>query len=309
MTIAIGTLTAGGIVLSADSRQTYRNNAGIARIGSDTAIKLFQLTEKVGTAVAGKAFIRDSRGIPKNVGYFVEAFKKTIQPDWTVKAIAEDLNQYLGDLFIDKELQELRLQVAEMVGRQGGVDLVFAPQERNTNAYSFRTADGTVKQDFCFVDTVQLIVAGLDGEVGHAYSVLVPAGIQSESDTEQCGAMWIGQGDVISRMLLGYDPAGGTLDFVAEAMKRDPAGTNDQLAKLRYVVNWNTMTLQDAIDFNVLITRTTESIQRFTDGTILNPGGITGVGGDIAVAVIQPDGGFNWVTKTRLTVGGVKLDE
>ena len=167
------------------------------RIGSDTAIKLFQLTEKVGTVVAGKAFIRDSCGTPKDVGYFIEAFKKNIQPDWTVKAIAEALNQHLGGLFIDKELQDLRSQVAPMVGAQGGADLVFGPQERNTNPYSFRAADGTVKHDFCFVDTVQLIVAGFDDDVGHAYSVFVPAGIVSEYDTQKCGATWIGQGDVI----------------------------------------------------------------------------------------------------------------
>lgn len=48
MTIAIGTLTSGGIVLSADSRQTYRNNAGIMRVGSDTVMKLFKLTDRIG---------------------------------------------------------------------------------------------------------------------------------------------------------------------------------------------------------------------------------------------------------------------
>jgi hypothetical protein len=35
--------------------------------------------------------------------------------------------------------------------------------------------------------------------------------------------------------------------------------------------------LQDAIDFNILITRATESIQRFSDGTVFAPGGITGL--------------------------------
>jgi hypothetical protein len=32
-----------GIVLAADSRQTYRNNVGASRIGSDSATKIFVL--------------------------------------------------------------------------------------------------------------------------------------------------------------------------------------------------------------------------------------------------------------------------
>jgi hypothetical protein len=119
--------------------------------------------------------------------------------------------------------------------------------------------------------------------------------------------MWIGQGDVISRMLLGYDPSAANLPFVTEAMNKDPTGINEQLSKLQYLVNWNTMTLQDAIDFNVLITRTTESIQKFTDGTILSPGGIPGVGGDIAVAVILADEGFTWINRRWLTAEGGRL--
>ena len=77
--------------------------------------------------------------------------------------------------------------------------------------------------------------------------------------------------------------------------------------KLEYVINWATITLQDAIDFCVLMTRTTESIQRFSDGTFLAPGGITGVGGEIDIAVITPEKGFAWLKKKKLKSEGAEL--
>jgi hypothetical protein len=41
MSLAINTTTPEGIVLAADSRQSYRNRKGMARIGSDNVSKLF----------------------------------------------------------------------------------------------------------------------------------------------------------------------------------------------------------------------------------------------------------------------------
>jgi hypothetical protein len=76
---------------------------------------------------------------------------------------------------------------------------------------------------------------------------------------------------------------------------------------VEYIINWSTITLQDAIDFCVIMTRTTESIQRFSDGTILSPGGITGVGGEIDIAVITPDKGFTWLKKKKLKTEGAEL--
>ena len=41
MSLAINATTSSGIVLAADSRQSYRNQKGMARIGSDTASSFF----------------------------------------------------------------------------------------------------------------------------------------------------------------------------------------------------------------------------------------------------------------------------
>jgi hypothetical protein len=48
------------------------------------------------------------------------------------------------------------------------------------------------------------------------------------------------------------------------------------------------------------MTRTTASIQRFSDGTKLAPGGIPGVGGEIDLAVITPEKGFAWLKQKTL---------
>jgi hypothetical protein len=41
MSLAINTTNTGGNCLAADSRQSYRNQKGVSRIGSDSASKLF----------------------------------------------------------------------------------------------------------------------------------------------------------------------------------------------------------------------------------------------------------------------------
>ena len=59
MTLVISTITSSGIVLTADSRQTYKNQAGAIRVGSDSAMKLFKLTNTCGVAISGRAFLNE----------------------------------------------------------------------------------------------------------------------------------------------------------------------------------------------------------------------------------------------------------
>jgi hypothetical protein len=69
---------------------------------------------------------------------------------------------------------------------------------------------------------------------------------------------------------------------------------------LMYVVNFNTMTLQDAIDFVTAMIQITIIIQRFADGIQMQPGGVPGVGGPIDVAVVQPGGPVRWIARKAL---------
>jgi len=311
MTLSLATITTSGIVLTTDSRQTYRNKAGMTRIGSDSAMKLFQLNDRVGVAIAGRAFLSDVNGVTKNIGWFIEEFKKKeLKEKLSVKEIAQKLNDYLSGIFVDKEMTQLENQIKEEIKKQEGTDLKIKDRDGLLLPYSYKAKGGQVKEDTgSILDTIYLVVAGIDNDLtGRAYSVYIPKGVIAEKDTKTGGVMWIGQTDVLVRIIKGFTPEIGVLDFVKEAINKDKTAAEKQLNQLEYLINWGTMTLQDAIDFGILITRTTESIQRFSDGTVLSPGGITGVGGDIDVAVITPEKGFVWLKKKQLIAEDQKTD-
>ena len=217
MTLALNTLTSNGMILTADSRQTYRNSAGMVRIGSDSTTKIFKVTDMVGVAIAGKAFVPDPNGKLKNVGYFIEQFKNTgVDLALTVKEIAQSINDYLAGLFVTKELESLKGQISDFVNKQGGTDLVFKASDGNLQPYSFKDLTGQLREDAGSIETIDLIVAGIDVDrVGRSYFVHVPKGILVEKDTEQTGIMWIGQTDVVQRLLLGHDAIGGNLSLVS----------------------------------------------------------------------------------------------
>lgn len=71
MLLSICAATSEGIVLASDSRQSYRNRKGIARIGSDNASKLFQINERIGLTITGLAFLPE-KGVLKNISKFVQ---------------------------------------------------------------------------------------------------------------------------------------------------------------------------------------------------------------------------------------------
>ena len=309
MTLVISTITSSGIVLTADSRQTYRNNAGAIRIGSDSVMKLFKLTEFSGVAISGKAFLNEEGQPAKDIGYFINKFKKSEDiKKLSVKDIAIKLNKYLGDFFVNKEKENLRKLIDVEVGKQGGTNLKFSTSNDHLVPYSYTDKDGKAVLTTGWIETINMIVVGTDKDkVGRAYSVSVPKGITIERDTKQCGALWVGQTDVLTRIVKGYAPEIESLNFVKEALTKNNALISEQLNKMEYIINWGTITLQDAIDFCVLMTRTTESIQRFSDGTILAPGGIAGVGGEIDIAVITPEKGFTWLKKKKLRAEEAEL--
>ena len=93
MSLAINTTTPEGIILATDSRQSYRNRKGMARIGSDNASKLFQVNKRIGIAVTGLAFLPED-GVPKNINKFIEEFKRETEVEkLNVKDIADKLSE------------------------------------------------------------------------------------------------------------------------------------------------------------------------------------------------------------------------
>jgi hypothetical protein len=118
--------------------------------------------------------------------------------------------------------------------------------------------------------------------------------------TNNPGPWWIGQIDVVARILNGFDPRILNLPFVQAVNQTGVATT--QLAGLSYAVYWNTMTIQDAIDFAVGMIQITTTIQKFTAGIVMQLGDVAGVGGSIDVAVVRPGSNVSWINRKELHI-------
>jgi hypothetical protein len=128
----------------------------MTRIGTDNAVKLFQLNKKTAVVIAGRAFFADSKGIVKNTGWFIDEFRKNILKDaetLSAKEIAQKLNDYLLHNFIEPEEERVKKYLEEEIKKEGGIDLVFNPRLRFTINYSF-TKDGTKINRIFNIETI-----------------------------------------------------------------------------------------------------------------------------------------------------------
>jgi len=314
MSLCINTTTPEGMVLAADSRQSYRNMKGMSRIGSDSATKVFQLGKKVGVVVAGLAFLPEN-GVLKNVSRFIEEFKKHAD---IRKLSIEEISMKLKDFFEEKYnykegLKKLPDQIKADLERQGCTDIEVKTEKGNIR-FKFKNPKGIEEQRIANVDQLQFMIAGFNNDDSHqVFKISVPGDVEmlrnSTQRGKEYGASWIGQTDVLTRIVLGFDPRLGNLPLLQEATQKfTEQGVKQQLGALEYNIQWGTMTLQDGIDFSVLSIETTNAIQRFSDGILLDPGDMPGVGGPVDVAIITPEKGFTWVTKKNLTVDDKEID-
>ena len=317
MSLAINTTTSEGIVLAADSRQSYRNRKGMARIGSDNASKLLQLNKRVGVAVTGLAFLPED-DIPKNISKYIEQFKRETDVE---KLDVRDAAKKLHSLFSkkynwQKKLDELPEKIKKDLIKKG-FEVLNIKKEKDAIRFQFKDSQGNEKHGVAGVDSINLLVAGYNKNGTHeVYVCKIPGEIQKKRDSKtkgkEYGAGWIGQADVVQRIVLGYDGRIRNIKFVQESItKYGEEEINKELRNLEYAIQYGTMTLQDAIDFSTLIIQTTSAIQRFSDGIMADPGDIPGVGGPVDVAVITPDKGFVWICKKKLKIGvnEVNLDK
>lgn len=307
MSLAINTTTPEGIVLAADSRQSYRNRKGVSRIGSDSASKLFLINNRIGVAVTGLAFLPEN-GIQKNISKFIEQFKREAGVEsLSVKNVADKLH-YLFDKKLNwqEQLDKLPDQIKNNLTQQGFTDIEIIKQQYNIK-FKFKNKDGLTQEGVAGIDGIILFVAGYNIDGSHeVYNVYIPGDIVKRRDSNQkgmeYGANWIGQTDVVTRIVKGWDPRIFNVALVGEAIKqKGQPEVEKQLNNLEYSINWGAMPLQDAIDFSVLIIETTSAIQRFSDGIQADPGDVPGVGGPVDVLALTPDGA-NWIQKKELKI-------
>jgi len=307
MSLAINITTPEGIILAADSRQTYRNRKGMARIGSDSASKLFLINNRVAVAVTGLAFLPED-GTPKNISKFIEQFRREAGVEkLSVKDVAEKL-YYLFDKKLNwrEQLEKLPDQLKENFTKQG-LEVIEIKKEQYNVKSKIRDKTGNIKEDIWNIEGLVLFVTGYNPSGSHeVYNIHIPGEIIKMRDSsekgKEYGANWIGQGDVVSRIIKGWDGRILNIAFIGEAAKqKGQVEIEKQLNNLEYAINWGAMPLQDAIDFSVLAIQTTSAIQRFSDGILADPGDIPGVGGPIDVLVLTPDGP-KWVRQKELKI-------
>jgi hypothetical protein len=308
MSLAISTSTPDGIILAADSRQSYRNRKGMARVGSDSASKLFQISKNVGLAVTGIAFLPEE-GILKSVGYFVEKFKEDTKEEID-KLSVEDAAKRLLTFFSAKydfviARKNVEDQVRNQTKQSGLRGLTLKEWKGHILEFSFLDKQGHPGGGVATIDTITFMVVGFDKDKKQKVFIgTVPGDLQKKRDGSELGkefgADWIGQTDVVSRIVLGFDPRIGDSPFVKEAVQKNKDSVTTQLRGLEYVIQWGTMTLQDGVDFSTLIIKTTEAMQRFSDGIAMNPGDMPGVGGEIDIALITAKDGFSWLKQKEI---------
>ncbi|MFW6149464.1 MAG: hypothetical protein ACOC6D_06370 [Atribacterota bacterium] len=308
MSLAINTTIPEGIVLAADSRQSYRNRKGMARIGSDNASKLFQLNQRMGIAVTGLAFLPEN-GVLKSISSFIKEFIKNNQlENFSVEKTADQL----VSLFETKyEWQKQLDQAKDRIERDllmKKCEILEIHKKESFIEFRYKDPQGHIRSGIGRIDPISFIIAGINKNGSHqVFTCHIPGNKKKNRDSrekgKEYGASWIGQTDVVSRIVLGFDGRIGNLPFVEEASKHfDKKIIGRQLRSLEYVIQWGTMTLQDAIDFCTLMIETTSAIQRFSDGIKANPGDLPGVGGLVEVLTITPEEGFKWVRKKKITV-------
>jgi hypothetical protein len=142
------------------------------------------------------------------------------------------------------------------------------------------------------------LVAGYDDQgVGHIKEINIPNGNPDETvavETTGGGAMWRGWTDVIGRLIKGIDL------LRIEALDLElTEGLLREIRRLEYRPMIPT-TIQDGIDYAAFLVRTTIDMQRFSDGTALDPGAIPNCGGPLQLLAIERSGP-KWVANLTLT--------
>lgn len=314
MTLIINTVSPAGLVLAGDSRQSYRNKKNILRIGSDTADKIFMVNEKIGLAVAGPAFLSTQNGA-KEVSKFITEFFKEINKNATVSDVAEKCHDYfLKKYDYKKILKENKKRVREDLTKQGIKILKEEDKNEGLVKIKFKDPNNQSQEITIGAEVLSFIVCGYNPNGSHqSFICYIPGKIQEKNNSvkqgAEYGASWIGQNDVVVRVVKGFDPRIERLPFMQEAIKKKGSQVLEkQLGGLEYAINWGAMTLQDAIDFSILIIKTTAAVQKFSDGIKASPGGIPGVGGPIDVAVLTPKKGFVWISRKKLRANGEEVD-
>ncbi|MDO5825370.1 MAG: hypothetical protein BZ137_05735 [Methanosphaera sp. rholeuAM130] len=301
MTLIINVTTPDGIIMASDSRQSQRNIKQITRISTNTADKLFQVNDRVIVGTAGLAFFPNEKGMPTNVSKHINEFSKDSDLEkLTVKEIAYKLHDYINMKYPWEKQLDLSAQQLKIEAQQKGAQVLSIEKLEDSIEFKIKQANGRIEEGHLDIEAVDILVSGYnDDGTTQTYEIRCPGEITLERDIDEYGSTWVGQGDVVSRIILGYDSK--MLNMPAfERMSKQNKDLLNQLHGLEYNIQWGLMTLQDAINLAVFLIKSTKMIQRYADGINMDIGDVQNVGGPIDIAVIRLDEGVEWINKKQL---------
>ena len=184
-------------------------------------LKVFKLTDKVGLIVTGLAFLPEN-GVLKNISKFIEEFKVTHDlKKLTVAEIGSELEKYFKDKYDYKaQLENLSKIIKGNLTAQGA-EVIKLEQKETHIEFTFKDQTKAEKKGIAGVDQLQFIVAGFNRDDSHQTAVVyVPGNTQVSRDSkiknQEYGANWIGQIDVVARVVLGFDARIQNLPFFAK---------------------------------------------------------------------------------------------
>jgi Proteasome subunit len=262
MTVIVGITTPDGVVLASDSRTT-QSEEGAHRILSDSAQKVFEIG-RFGVATSGLAFIGGN-----TIAGLMDQFVAQLGDQ-----AAEEVNAFtdaLGEFFTSRFTAWWGEDGETWDTEELGFPLIF-------------------------------LIAGYDAQgIGHIHRVLIPGPGRAEysPNTTERGAVWEGQTDVINRLLKGVDWS--QLHLPEEELSEEAIEQIvDDLGSLQYKTLFP-VTVQDAVDYSSFLIRTTIDMQRFSDGTLGDPGLVPGCGGPVQILVVERSRTV-WAAKPELRV-------
>lgn len=302
MTLIINIVTPEGIIMASDSRQSERNIKEFTRISTNSANKLFSLNDRVMVGTAGLAFFADNTGIRKNVSEYIESFKKDNKLDLlTVEEIATKLQEYINKHYPWEKQLDISAQQLEIEAKQNGDKILSIERRDDSIDFKIKQPSGRIREGHLNIEPVNLLVSGYNSDgTTQTYEINAPGEKILKRENNEFGCTWIGQGDVVSRIILGYDSKLFKVPIIKAMGKKADDDLRTQIRGLEYFIQWSLITLQDAVDLAVFLIKSTSVMQRFADGISMDVGDIQGVGGPIDVALITKDG-IKWINKKEIT--------
>lgn len=303
MTLIVNIVTPEGIIMASDSRQSERNLKQFTRISTNSATKLFSLNDRVIVGTAGLAFFADHSGIRQNVSEYIESFKKDNNlQNLTVDEIAEKLQEYINKQYPWEKQLDISAQQLEVDAERNGEKILTLERKDDSIEFKIKQPSGRIKEGHLNIEPVNLLISGYnpDGSC-ETYEINSPGKRILKRKNNEFGCTWIGQGDVVTRLILGYDSNLFKVPTVKSLNKKTVEDLRSQIRGLEYYIQWSLLTLQDAVDLAVFLIKSTSFVQRYADGISMDIGEIQGVGGPIDVVLITKNG-IKWINKKEITI-------